>query len=154
MGRKPKPLSLQIAEGDTRKRGRLKLRQELANQPKGIPILPPPPPGLDAEERGHYEEIAAGLDFWGLADATDVSVVAMAAIACNQARNKKTGEALRTALAYLSSLGLGGPASRVRLPIEKAASGEKDLMAMLSAPRATRYRNSSPISVPPKEKVQ
>jgi hypothetical protein len=39
-------------------------------------------------------------------------------------------------------LGLGGPASRVRLPIEKAANGEKDLMAMLSAPRA------------PKEKVQ
>lgn len=141
-GRKPKPLPLQIAEGDTRKRGRIKLRQALQSQRKGIAVLPPPPPGLDAEERGHYEEIASAIDLLGLADSSDATVVALAAIACAKAREKKSGESLRTALAYLSSLGCGGPASRQRLAADKPANGEKDLMDMLSAPRA------------PKEKVQ
>jgi hypothetical protein len=140
-GPRPKPLSLQIVEGDPRKRGKRKLAQAAKMQRKGIPILPPAPANLTAEEQSQYETLAAAVDLLGLTDSSDSEVVALAAIACVQAREVKSGSALRTALAYLTSLGCGGPASRMRMPPEKGDQTQ-DLMAILSAPRA------------PKEKVQ
>lgn len=134
-GRKPNPISLQIAEGDPRKRGKRKLAQAAKMQRKGIPILPPAPATLTPAEQSQYETLAAAVDVLGLSDSSDSEVVALAAIACVQARASKSGSALRTALAYLSSLGCGGPASRMRMPLEKPANGEKDLMEMLSTPR-------------------
>jgi hypothetical protein len=72
-----------------------------------------------------------------VAERADSKVVALASIACAEARTSKTGQALRTALAYLSNLGLAGPASRARLD-GNADNDKDDLMALLSAPREPR----------------
>lgn len=141
-GPKPKPISLQIAEGDPRKRGKRKLAEANKRQRRGIPIIPPAPATLTPAEQSQYETIAAAVDVLGITDSSDSECVTLAAIACVQAREIKSGTALRTALAYLTSLGCAGPASRMRMSSDKPANGEKDLMDMLSAPRA------------PKEKVQ
>lgn len=136
-GRKPKPLSLQIAEGDTRKRGKRKLAAALKAQRRGIPVLPPAPANLTPAEQSQYETIADAVEVLGLTDSSDSECVALAAIACVQAKEIKSGTALRTALTYLTSLGCGGPASRMRMPPEKG-DGSQDLMTMLSAPRAPK----------------
>ena len=50
-GRKPKPITQQIAEGDPRKRGQRKLRQQLAAQPKPARGLPQCPEHLSGVAR-------------------------------------------------------------------------------------------------------
>jgi hypothetical protein len=136
-GRKPKPLNLQVAEGDTRKKGTLKVKAALAAQPKSARGLPHAPKSLTSRERIEYKGIKEAIEELNLAEHADSKVVALAAIACAEARTTKTGQALRTALAYLSNLGLAGPASRARLsaPTE---TGVSDLMTLLSAPREAK----------------
>jgi P27 family predicted phage terminase small subunit len=51
MGRKPKPLSLQIAEGDPRKRGKRKLLEAQECQPKAAKGLPDCPKHLKGRAR-------------------------------------------------------------------------------------------------------
>lgn len=134
-GRKPKPLALQIAEGDTRKRGVRKLAQAIKNEPKSGRPLGSAPVYLDPEEKAEYEVIRQAVSDLGLADGADDGVIALAAISCVAARTTRSSSALRTALGFLSSLGLGGPASRTRLATDKADADKKDLMEMLSTPR-------------------
>lgn len=128
-------MRIQLVDGDTRKRGKRKLQQAFDAIRKGSPCLPDPPETLDSMERADYEEIKAQVDGLGLADSSDGRFLELAAIAVSKARRKATGEALRTAHAFLSSLGCGGPISRQRLATEKPQDGEKTLAEMLSGPR-------------------
>jgi len=50
-GRKPKPLRIQIAEGDTRKRGVNKLKELAESEPKAERGLPPCPVHLMGRAR-------------------------------------------------------------------------------------------------------
>src|SRR5678816_4355712 len=118
-GRKPKPLSRQLAEGDTRKRGVRKLREAIKAEPRSIGEVGPAPEYLTAEERTEYEGLRNALEALRLLDKADEKVIALAAIACAVAQQKRTGEHLRTALAYLSTLGLAGASSRVKFAVEK-----------------------------------
>jgi len=62
-GRKPKPLRIQLAEGDTRKRGVRKLRAQLSLEPKAARGLPECPEHLAGRAREAWdlwrEELAA-----------------------------------------------------------------------------------------------
>ena len=62
-GRKPKPISRQIAEGDTRKRGVRQLKAQIAREPKPARGLPDCPPHLAGRAREAWalwrEELAA-----------------------------------------------------------------------------------------------
>jgi P27 family predicted phage terminase small subunit len=62
-GRKPKPTSRQIAEGDPRKKGVGKLQEKLASEPKAARGLPPCPIHLKGRARTAWkfwaEELAA-----------------------------------------------------------------------------------------------
>jgi len=136
-GRKAKPLALRVSEGDTRKKGTLKVKQELASQPKSAKGLPHAPKSLTSRERVEYKGIKIAMEELDIDERADSKMVALASIACAEARTRKTGQTLRTALAYLSNLGLAGPASRARLG-GKADTGPGDLMAMLSAPRESK----------------
>lgn len=137
-GRKPKPLSLQIAEGDTRKRGVRKLREALSREPKSGRPLGDAPVYLDESERAEFYTIKQAVDDLGLADGADEGMIALAAIACVSARTTRSSTALRTALGFLSSLGLGGPASRARLTLDKSDTADDELMQLLSSPRKPR----------------
>lgn len=53
-GRKPKPVALQIAEGDPRKRGVHKLTELLNAEPPATKGLPPCPPHLKGRARGAW----------------------------------------------------------------------------------------------------
>jgi P27 family predicted phage terminase small subunit len=68
MGRKPKPLSRQISEGDPRKRGKRKLQERLAAEPKATHGLPPCPRHLHGRARAAWNFLRdelrdLGLDF-------------------------------------------------------------------------------------------
>ena len=54
-GRKPKPLSQQIAEGDPRKKGKRKLKEELAKEPKAARGLPDCPDHLEGRARDAWQ---------------------------------------------------------------------------------------------------
>ena len=54
-GRKPKPLSRQISEGDPRKKGKRKLKEELAKEPKAARGLPECPEHLEGRARDAWE---------------------------------------------------------------------------------------------------
>ena len=56
-GRKPKPVELQIAQGDPRKHGIHKLDEKLASQPRSVRGLPDCPRYLSAEAKEAW-------DFW------------------------------------------------------------------------------------------
>jgi P27 family predicted phage terminase small subunit len=62
-GRKPKPIARQIAEGDPRQRGKRKLEEKLAAEPKAARGLPPCPRHLKGRARAAWnfwsEELAA-----------------------------------------------------------------------------------------------
>lgn len=134
-GRKPKPLSLQKSEGDTRKRGARKLAAAIKAEPRSLGEVGPAPEYLTDEERMEYEGIRDDLEALRLLDKADGRVMALAAIACATAQRGRTGQALRTALTYLSSLGLAGASSRARLAVEKPSDGAEELAAILSRPR-------------------
>jgi len=66
-GRKPKPLSQQIAEGDPRKKGKRKLQESLAKEPKAARGLPDCPDHIEGRARNAWnfwreELIAMHLD--------------------------------------------------------------------------------------------
>jgi P27 family predicted phage terminase small subunit len=68
VGRKPKPVARQISEGDPRKKGKRKLQERLAAEPKPTSGLPPCPAHLHGRARTAWkffrEELRdLGLDF-------------------------------------------------------------------------------------------
>jgi P27 family predicted phage terminase small subunit len=169
-GRKPKPLARQLAEGDTRKRGVRKLREQLAAEPKAARGLPDCPEHLTGRAREAWqiwkEELAAmkldcrpdGMMLEGACVAWARAVLADLMLADGflieepimDATGQLVGHKIKThpavavsnaawkqLKAFCSEFGLS-PVSRTRLTIEKQDNGEKDLMAMLSAPREPR----------------
>ncbi|MGH9522720.1 MAG: phage terminase small subunit P27 family [Terriglobales bacterium] len=60
-GRKPKPTSRQIAEGDPRKKGKGKLRERLASEPNATRGLPPCPRHLRGRGRAAWKFWSAEL---------------------------------------------------------------------------------------------
>jgi P27 family predicted phage terminase small subunit len=62
MGRKPKPLSLQISEGDPRKRGKHKLLEAQECQPKAAKGLPDCPRHLRGRARSAWNFLRAELE--------------------------------------------------------------------------------------------
>jgi phage terminase small subunit len=143
-GRKPKPLSLQIADGDTRKRGVRKLREQLAAEPKAARGLPDCPHYLSGYARhawNVWKEDLASMDLDRRPDALTLEMCCIAYAAVRSKYRKKDYDGmdkhLKTVRSFQSEFGLS-PVSRTRLTIEKPDNGEKDLMAMLSAPRMPR----------------
>jgi len=75
-GRKPKPISLQISEGDTRRRGRLKLSTKAIPQPAhGLPDCPR---YLRGKARGAWNLWRAELEAMDLDAAVDAMTLAAA----------------------------------------------------------------------------
>lgn len=173
-GRPPKPLTRQIAEGDTRKRGILKLRQQLEREPKAARGLPDCPRHLAGRGRAAWRFWTEELEAMQLDCRPDAMMLEGACVAYGRAVEAdlmlasgftveepimdKEGEVVGVKIknhpavavsnaawkqlkAFCSEFGLS-PVSRTRLAVEKPKSGEEDLLAVLSAPRA------------PKEKVQ
>jgi len=134
-GRKPKPLRIQLAEGDTRKIGKRKLSEALAHEPRSTPDVGPAPKCLKRDERAEYNALRDALEALGLLDKADEAVITLAAIASATAKRERTGQALRTAFSFLSSLGLAGSSSRARLSVEKPDNGAAELAAILNRPR-------------------
>src|SRR6516162_2814097 len=77
-GRKPKPISLQIAEGDRRKRGRLKLATKSSPQPAhGLPACPH---YLRGHARSAWNVWSAELQAMGLDSAADAQLLEAACV--------------------------------------------------------------------------
>jgi hypothetical protein len=140
-GRKPKPIKMQLAAGDPRKKGMRKLR-EAASLEKAVPSgLPDPPVDAPPEVQNEYLNLKRLLEASELAHQPDQICVHLAAIACVEAKKRCSGESLRTALAFLSNLGLSGEVSRMRIKSDKPDTSTQELMALLSTPRERRtYR--------------
>jgi hypothetical protein len=136
-GRKSKPISL--SEGDTRKRGAKKHAELAAKIDHGDPKLPDAPIAFSVEEKFVYQDIREALDRLGYTDSSDAICVKLAALAIREAEEKRTGQAMRTALAFLSNLGLAGGVSR-RFRAEKQGNPTEDLMTLLSGPRTPKER--------------
>jgi hypothetical protein len=134
-GRKPNPIRIQLATGDPRKKGRRKLKEQASMEIKVPSGLPDAPGDAPSDVESEYLTIKQLLEDSGLAHQPDRICVYLAAIACVEARKRRSGESLRTALAFLSNLGLGGEVSRMRIKNDKPDTSEQDLMALLSAPR-------------------
>jgi hypothetical protein len=134
-GRKPNPIRIQLAAGDPRRKGWRKLREEASLELKVQSGLPDVPVDATPEVQSEYLRIKQLLEDSGLAHQPDQICVHLAAIACIEAKKRRSGESLRTALAYLSNLGLGGEVSRMRIKNDKSDTTEQDLMALLSTPR-------------------
>jgi hypothetical protein len=137
-GRKPNPLRIQLAEGDPRKKGIKKLREAANQEIKTASGLPDPPDDMPFVDRREYLALRERLQEMDLDKSVDQICVQMAAMAIAEAKTRRTAQAMRTAHAYLSSLGLCGESSRLRIKSEKPDTSEKDLMAMLSMPRDKR----------------
>ena len=105
--------------------------------PSGLPDAPVDAP---PEVQSEYLAIRQLLEDSGLAHKPDQICVHLAAIACVEAKKRRSGESLRTALAYLSNLGLSGEVSRMRIKNDKSDTSEHDLMALLSTPRERNKR--------------
>jgi P27 family predicted phage terminase small subunit len=74
-GRHPKPIELQILEGDPRKRGMGKLHQALNNQPKAERGLPPCPQHLRGRARRAWKFLATQLDRMNIAHRPDAMML-------------------------------------------------------------------------------
>jgi hypothetical protein len=126
---------MQLVAGDPRKKGMRKLR-EAASLGKKVPSgLPDPPVDAPPEVQSEYLHLKRLLEASELAHQPDQICVHLAAIACVEAKKRRSGESLRTALAFLSNLGLSGEVSRMRLKSEKPDTSAQELMALLSTPR-------------------
>lgn len=137
-GRKPNPLRIQLAEGDPRRKGAKKLREAAETQIQTARGLAEPPDAMPIVDQKEYFALRELLQQMDLDKSVDQTFIELAAITICEARTKRTAQALRTAAAYLSALGLGGESSRLRIKSEKPDTTEKDLMEMLSAPREKR----------------
>ena len=144
-GRKPNPLRIQLAEGDPRKKGTKKLREEAEQAIKTSRGLPDPPETMPFVDQKEYLAIRELLKEMDLDKSVDQTFIELAAMAVCEAKTGRSAQALRTAHAYLSALGLGGESSRLRIKSEKPDTSEKDFMELLSTPRERKN---------PKEKVQ
>jgi hypothetical protein len=136
-GRKSKPISL--AEGDTRKRGAKKHAELAANQDHGDPQWPDPPESFTLKQKAFYFDIRDRLERLGYLDSSDSICGKFAALACDEAENTRSHQSMRTALAFLSNLGLAGGVSR-RFRAEKQGNPTEDLMTLLSGPRTPKER--------------
>ena len=77
-GRKPKPIGLQIVEGDRRKRGRLKLQNQANSQPaRGLPACPY---YLRGHARAAWNVWSAELQAMGLDSAADAQLLEAACV--------------------------------------------------------------------------
>ena len=80
-GRKPKPTSLQISEGDPSKHGANKLRERLAAEPKAARGLPPCPKHLAERARRVWRFWAAELEAMSLDRRPDAQMLEGACVA-------------------------------------------------------------------------
>jgi P27 family predicted phage terminase small subunit len=80
-GRKPKPIKTQIAEGDPRMRGKHKLEQQLAAEPKASRGLPPCPDYLEGRAREAWVFWSRELALMDLDRAPDEPALAACCIA-------------------------------------------------------------------------
>jgi len=81
MGRKLKPLALRIAEGDPSCRGKKKLRQLLAQEPKAADGLPPCPRHLKGRARHAWTFWSTELKAMGLEKRPDAMMLEGACVA-------------------------------------------------------------------------
>jgi len=168
-GRPPKPTSQQIAEGDPRKKGVRKLRQQLEAEPKAQSGLPECPRHLSGRAKKAWTFWKIELEVMKLDCRPDAMMLEGACV--NYARAVEAdieialdGISLRTPLldrrgevvgvevrthpavkvsnaswrnvrAFCSEFGLS-PVSRTRLAIEKSDTSDKDLLSLLTQPRA------------------
>jgi P27 family predicted phage terminase small subunit len=79
-GRKPKPIAVQIAEGDRRKRGRLKLAEQLASIPKTARGLPDCPRHLRGRARSAWNLLRNELETMELDATADAMLLEAACV--------------------------------------------------------------------------
>ena len=167
-GRKPKPIALQIVEGDPRKHGVHKLNQKLAAEPRAERGLPNCPRHLSGRARAAWKFLRQELQTMNLGYRPDAMMLEGACVNYSRAvkadilveadgvtleeplmdskgcqigtKLKKnpavdvSNAAWHNLRAFCSEFGLS-PVSRTRLAIERADDGDRELMAILSAPR-------------------
>jgi P27 family predicted phage terminase small subunit len=163
-GRKPKPTEQQITAGDPARKGVHKLDQKLAAQPKAERGLPECPEYLQGAARIAWDFWRDALDSMNLDYKPDALTLESGCLAYHELRdaydslnregrtrmddkgkeyNNPAVTRMTTALTALrgftSEFGLS-PVSRTRLTIEKGGSEEKDMMNLLSQPRAKKDR--------------
>jgi P27 family predicted phage terminase small subunit len=171
-GRKPKPASRKLAEGDTRKVGSRKLAARIAAEPKAGRGLPTCPQHLRGRAREVWNFWVAELIAMSLDRRPDAQMLEGACVAYEAAVNSyetiqtqgrliakrttdpKTGQlvvvdvrphpavamgndAWALLRSFCSEFGLS-PVSRTRLSIERADTGEEDLMKILMQPRPAK----------------
>lgn len=167
VGRKPKPISQQINEGDPRKRGVNKLREQLAAEPKASRGLPDCPRHLRGCARAKWNEWRAELEVMDIdrrCDAAMLEVACMAFEAVSKSYDtfqkegriveffdiKRQATVLRNHPAVgqwerASAIMKGfcaefalSPASRSRTKTEDKPDTQKSIAQLLAVPRAPR----------------
>jgi phage terminase small subunit len=137
-GRKPKPLRIQLAEGDTRKIGKRKLSEALAKEPRTTPDVGPAPKYLKRDERAEYDRLRNALDALQLLDKADETALELTAIACATAKRERSHQAIRTASSMLAGFGLAGSGSRAGKSVQKPDNSAAELAKILNTPRPDR----------------
>ena len=159
-GQRPKPVAVQIAEGDPRKLGTHKLEQKLASEPKATLGLERPKhlKGLALETWNFWSEEIAIMNLDNKPDAQMLEGACIAyarAVAADQVVDlegilvpTRDGQRAHPAISvslkawmqvyrFATEFGLS-PVSRTRLASQKRAEPSKDLASILSQPREER----------------
>jgi len=142
-GRKPKPLQVQIAEGDPRRKGVRKLLEASQSVVKAPSGLPPCPEYLRGPARHAWEFWKNALESMSLDRMPDALTLEIACQAYEAAELYYEAKAFakmdrhqKTLRSFTSDFGLS-PVSRERLTLEKPADGDDDFVKSLSGPRAS-----------------
>jgi phage terminase small subunit len=143
-GRKPTPLKVREAEGDTQKVGARKLRERIAKEPKAERGLPTCPGYLMGEAREAWFFWTEQLESMQLACMPDAKTLEAACIAYEMMRKSYAAsdfgplmKALTQLNKWTSEFGLT-PVSRTRLAVNAAENSGSELLEALNAPREPR----------------
>lgn len=136
-GRKPKPLNIQIAEGDPRKKGVRKLQEATQGELKAQHGLPVCPDYLDELEREQWRKWSEELEAMDCDYRIDAAKLEAACIAYGEVRRAIKPVERRQALKVFQSLTSDfpfSPASRSRIHIERRETTKNELKELLDQP--------------------